>query len=143
MPRKLTLILLAFGAFAVILGVLAYNVWSNFSRSNLKASLAAGYSTQPLIAPFVLTGKSWDPNSQTWQYNYSAALPAPDAITAAKAQLAKGAYQVDARQPDVIAPESATLYRDLITEDIALTVKISANSATSSAVSVMLSSMPK
>ena len=119
-PRHRPL-LLALGFTAAALAAISYFVWTTHRPSDLRNSLANGYATQSLTAPFTLANKSWDAKS--------ANMPAPAAIAAAKAQFAKGAYQVDSRHPDAVSAGSATLYRDLITEDVALAAQIDPNPA--------------
>lgn len=96
-----------------------------------KSSLAGGYETEALTSPFTLGSKTWNASANTWTYVYASTATPPDAIADVKSQLAasKG-YQVVATLPDVIAADnsSATLYRDLITEDVALEVHISPKS---------------
>lgn len=114
----------------VVAVVLSLDAWARHQQTTTKASLTNGYATQALGAPFKLSAQQWLPKTTPfattgqWQYVYTTNLSEPDTVAAAKAQLGRGAYQVDANHPDVIGPTSATLYRDLITEDVALKVTI-------------------
>jgi hypothetical protein len=114
----------------VVAAVLGINAWALHEQSSTRSSLASGYATQALGAPFILHLRSWEPtpgalpDSGQWVYQYDTNLSEPPALAAAKAQLGRGAYQVDANHPDVIGQSTATLYRDLITEDVALKVTI-------------------
>lgn len=112
---------------AVVLGGAGAYYWSTHKAVGPNTSLAAGYETEALAAPFTLTSKTWDQSAGTWAYKYADTITTADAITAVKTQLAASrGYQVVATQPDQIASDnsSATLYRDLITEDVALRVQI-------------------
>jgi|GEM_PF-5879471 len=131
----------------VVGAVLGLDAWTRHEQSATRASLSNGYATQALAAPFVLTAKSWQPQTRPfatsgqWQYTYTTALSEAATLAAAKAQFGRGAYQVDANHPDVISSNSATLYRDLITEDVAVKVQIAApaNPSRPTAVQVLLS----
>ena len=145
-PQRRSLLLAVAVLVVVALAAAGYFAYTNHQQSALKSSLASGYATQPLTAPFTPRNQTWSASSQTWQYSYTANLTGPDAVAAAKSQLAKGAYQVDARHPDTSSADSTTLYRDLITEDVALTVQISPDppaegQAATSTVTVTLSPM--
>ncbi len=121
----------------IVVGGLAVGIftWMSHKQADTRTALESGYATQPLGAPFVLESKAWNAGPEQWQYNYTANVNPAAAIIAAKAQLGRGAYQVDANQPDVInnAAGTATLYRDLITEDVALTMHIQPPAAQGSA----------
>ena len=143
---KLPLQVLGIMVVLVLVAPLIWWQWSAHKTEQTKTSLAAGYATQPLTAPFTPRNQTWSASTQTWQYSYTANLSGPDAVAAAKSQLAKGAYQVDARHPDTASADSTTLYRDLITEDVALTVQIfpdppADGQAATSTVTVTLSPM--
>jgi hypothetical protein len=121
-------------AFAAVIlacaGIVGYAIWkSRHASPSLQATLAAGYATQPLTDPFVLDSKAWDSQTNTWRYVYHSKLGVPQAAVEAKLQLAKGAYQVNAHRPDTknAQDQSTILYRDLITEDIAVTVQVLPN----------------
>lgn len=139
----ITLMSLALAAFATI------ELWPKLNAASQQGSLAKGYETEALASPFTLESKTWSPSAGAWTYSYTAGISPPDAVAAAKSQLAAGkGYQVVATRPDVVAADSstATLYRDLITEDVALKVQIAPNpsqvaSAPPSLVTVTLSPM--
>lgn len=137
--------IIAIFAFLIPVGLYYF---STHKSDTSKSSLAAGYETQALTSPFTFSSKTWDEAGGAWTYNYTASVTPPAAITAARSQLSKGAYQVDARQPDQVSliNGAAILYRDLITEDVALKVQISPNpsqvtSAPPTLVTVTLSPM--
>ena len=124
----LTRIITAGGA---LLAVLAAGFFYFFSYSpahqaaTLKTSLANGYATESLHSPFTLQSKTWNADSRQWVYVYATSQSLADTTAAVKSQLApSGGYQVDAHHPDVINDSEATLYRDLITEDVALGIDI-------------------
>ena len=113
-------------ALAVIVlgtaGFIGYAAWNSTHSATSKDSLARGYNTQPLGTPFTLISKSWF--GDHWEYKYAAGEPEAEAQSDAKAQFGRGAYQVVSDKPDTITSTGATLYRDLITEDIAVKVQV-------------------
>jgi hypothetical protein len=113
-------------AAVIVLGVAAfvgYEAWSGTQAPSSRDSLAGGYETQPLQSPFQLQSKSWQKDH--WVYRYMAHESLKQTIADAKAQFGRGAYQVVAGSPDQVSANQATLYRDLITEDVAVTAHIS------------------
>jgi hypothetical protein len=120
----LTRVVAAGGA---LLALLAGGFWYFFSyapahqAAALKTSLANGYATESLHSPFVLQSKTWNTGSRQWVYVYTTSLNEADTVAAAKSQFGPSVgYQVDAHHPDVVNAAEATLYRDLITEDVAV-----------------------
>jgi hypothetical protein len=123
-------------AVVVVLVVLAAAAWyflaygPSHRTAQTQTALANGYATEPLKSPFTPGSKTWDAKSGTWTYEYTATVAPPDAVAAAKSQLsASVGYQVVASQPDTSTGTGATLYRDLITEDVALKIAIIPNPA--------------
>jgi hypothetical protein len=118
-------------AGSALLAVLAAGFFYFFSyapaheAAALKSSLANGYATESLHSPFALQSKTWNADSRQWVYIYSSAQNLADTTAAVKSQLAPSVgYQVDAHHPDVVNASEATLYRDLITEDVALGIDV-------------------
>jgi hypothetical protein len=115
-----------------IAGFLGYESLTSHHAMMSRDQLAAGYATQSLGAPFKLQSKTWHQDTGQWEYRYTTQDSLPDATTAAKSQLARGAYQVNAHHPDVVGSQQATLYRDLITEDVSIIASIAPNPAAGS-----------
>jgi hypothetical protein len=128
--RTLVLGLIVAALIIIAGGIWGIQAWSQHQQNAVRTSLASGYATQPLAAPFKFLGRLWLPksgplpSSGQWQYLYSVNLSPAAALAAAKVQFARGAYQVVEGQPDVTTTTGGTLYRDLITEDVGVKFQV-------------------